>query len=100
MHPQISVQIPIDEIVSQVVKGVTAQLQQEKEKDTAEKLLTAKETADLLRVSLVTLWDWEKKGRVNKYRMGGRTFFKYSEVMANLETLQRYRKPAIVKALL
>jgi hypothetical protein len=46
-----------------------------------------------LRVSLVTLWQWEKQGRISKYTMGGRTYFKYSELLAGLDTLQRYRKP-------
>jgi excisionase family DNA binding protein len=72
---------------------VKAELQQQQRADLSEKLMTAKEAADLLRVSLVTLWQWEKQGRISKYSMGGRTYFKYSELMAGLDTLQRYRKP-------
>jgi excisionase family DNA binding protein len=72
---------------------VRDELQQQSRADLSEKLMTAKEAADLLRVSLVTLWQWEKQGRISKYSMGGRTYFKYSELMAGLDTLQRYRKP-------
>lgn len=77
---------------------VRDELQQQSRADLSEKLMTAKEAADLLRVSLVTLWQWEKDGRISKYTLGGRTYFKYSELMANLSTLQRYRKPQTGRA--
>jgi excisionase family DNA binding protein len=71
---------------------VRDELKQQGRADLAEKLLTPKEAADLLRVSMVTIWQWEKQGRIAKHSMGGRTYFKYSELMAGLDTLQRYRK--------
>jgi excisionase family DNA binding protein len=71
---------------------VKDELKQQGRADLAEKLLTPKEAADLLRVSMVTIWQWEKQGRITKHSMGGRTYFKYSELMAGLDTLQRYRK--------
>jgi excisionase family DNA binding protein len=71
---------------------VRDELKQQGRADLAEKLLTPKEAADLLRVSMVTIWQWEKQGRITKHSMGGRTYFKYSELLAGLDTLQRYRK--------
>ena len=85
--------VPLADLMAKMRDIVRDELQQQIRADLSEKLMTAKEAADLLRVSLVTLWQWEKQGRIAKYAMGGRTYFKYSELMANLETLQRYKKP-------
>lgn len=84
--------VPIADLMAQMRDIVRDELQQQQRNDLAEKLLTAQETADLLRVSLVTIWQWEKQGRITKHTLGGRTYFKYSEIMAALQTLQRYKK--------
>ena len=85
--------VSIADLMANVRDIIRAELRQQNIADLSEKLLTAKEAADLLRVSLVTLWQWEKNGRIAKYSMGGRTYFKYSELMAGLDTLKRYKKP-------
>ncbi len=85
--------VSIADLMANVRVIIRDELRQQQTSDLQEKLLTAKEAADLLRVSLVTLWQWEKQGRITKHSMGGRTYFKYSELMAGLDTLQRYKKP-------
>jgi excisionase family DNA binding protein len=90
--------VPIADLMARMRDIVRDELQQQSRADLSEKLMTAKEAADLLRVSLVTLWQWEKQGRIPKYAMGGRTYFKYSELMSSLETLQRYHKPQTRRA--
>jgi len=89
--------VPIADLMEQMRVIVRDELKQQKVADLSEKLMTAKEAADLLRVSLVTLWQWEKDGRISKYTLGGRTYFKYSELMANLNNLKRYSKPIMVR---
>ncbi len=84
--------VSISDLMAQMRVIIRDELRQKQTEALAEKLLRANEAADLLRVSLVTLWQWEKQGRISKYTMGGRTYFKYSELMANLQTLQRYQK--------
>ncbi len=44
------------------------------------KYLTRQETADHLRISLVTLHDWTKKGIIKAYRINSRVRFKSDEV--------------------
>lgn len=85
--------VSLPDLITHFREAVRDEIQQQQRNDLAEKLLTAQETADLLRVSLVTIWSWEKTGRIKKYSLSGRTYFKYSEIMASLETLQRYKKP-------
>lgn len=90
--------VPLADLMAQIRATVRDELKQQQVADLAEKLLTPKEAADLLRVSNVTIWSWEKAGRITKHSMGGRTYFKYSELMASLETLQRYQKPGLRRA--
>lgn len=39
-------------------------------------LLTRKTVAKLLKVSLVTLWRWDKKGYLPKIKLGGRVWYR------------------------
>jgi excisionase family DNA binding protein len=89
--------VPIGDLMQQVRDIVRAELESHKRADLKEKLLTPQETAELLRVSLVTLWQWEKDGRISKHKIGGRVYFKYDQIISSLETLKRYRKPTMVK---
>lgn len=49
------------------------------------KLLTRKETAKLFGVSLVTLHEWVKTGKVKSFRIGKAVRFKEDDVMAALQ---------------
>ncbi len=46
-----------------------------------DELLTPDETAKLLKVSKVTVWDWEKKGLLKKHHIGNQVRYLRSEVM-------------------
>jgi hypothetical protein len=48
-------------------------------------LMTRKETAQFLNVSLVSLNIWSKKGIIQPYAIEGRVFFKRSEVESALK---------------
>lgn len=48
-------------------------------------LLTRKETAKLLRISLPTLADWTKQGLIHAIPMGRRIFYSASEIQNVLE---------------
>lgn len=52
-------------------------------------LLTRHETADLLRVSLVTLNDWTNKGILLSYRLGNRVYYKRSEIDAAMTQIKK-----------
>lgn len=55
-----------------------------KEKNQLE-YLSRKETAKLLKVSLVTLNDWSKRGLVKPYYMGKRVLYKKEEIINSVE---------------
>ncbi len=43
-------------------------------------LLTREETAEYLKISLTTLWQWSKKGILPSYGIGNRVYYKRSEI--------------------
>lgn len=56
----------------------------ETNKSTSE-LITRNEASEILRVSLVTLNDWTKKGILPAYKCGNRVYYKRSEVAESLK---------------
>lgn len=56
--------------------------------------LTRKEVAALLRISIPTLHELVKTGRLKAYRIGGRVLFNKSEVEDSLEEIesQKYKR--------
>jgi excisionase family DNA binding protein len=52
----------------------------------SEKLLTRKETADKFKISLVTLNDWTRRGKIKSYTIGGRVLYKEQELDQALGT--------------
>jgi excisionase family DNA binding protein len=71
-------------IITHAVKEAVQILQEGNKKQESEILLTRKEAAELLKISLVTLNDWSKRGLVKSYIIGGRVLYKRKEVEASL----------------
>lgn len=61
--------------------------------DLQEKLLSPEEACKMFvpKVTKPTLEAWSKNGPLTKHYIGGRVFYKYSELMESLKTLQRYK---------
>ena len=72
-----------DEIIKGVVLALKDQLLQIASRE-EEQLLTRKETAKLLSVSLVTLFDWDRKNILQSYRIGNLVRYKKSDVFQAL----------------
>jgi excisionase family DNA binding protein len=52
---------------------------------TPERLLSARELAELLGFSSATIQDWVERGELPAFKLGGRLRFRESEVLAWLE---------------
>ena len=50
----------------------------------ADDLITPKQACELLKCTSVTLWRYEKKGRVSPYGIGGKKFFKRAELLQSI----------------
>lgn len=65
-------------LLEEVVKQICDAQNQKKE------ILTRKAAAELLDISYPCMYDWIENGCLKPYKMGNRTYFKYSEVMETL----------------
>ena len=70
--------------VETAVQSATAHLQVKNEIE----YLTRKQTSTLLGVSLVTLSEWTKEGKVKGYRIGSRIRYKRHEIEQSLLTIK------------
>lgn len=74
----------LTELISQTVKEAIKNTLPFTSIPQSEKLLTRRETAEKLKISLVTLNDWSKRGIIQSYLIGGRVLYKDSEIEASL----------------
>ena len=68
-------------LVGQAVETALSKRGEESKED---RLLTREETAKLLAVDLSTLRSYVNKGKILSHRLGGRVFFKHSDIMKAL----------------
>lgn len=83
----------LKEKLQEWVKEVQPSVQPEKQaanQNQGDELLTRKEAAAYLKISLVTLNEWTKKGRVKAHRIGTRVRYYKSDVEAALEEIKQY----------
>jgi hypothetical protein len=45
-----------------------------------DELMTRTETAEYFKVDMSTLWNWTKKGKLTAHGIGGRVYYKRSEI--------------------
>jgi Helix-turn-helix domain len=85
--------ISFEEMMNGIREVVKMEIQDNKKAELQEKLLSPADTCKLFQptISKVTLWNWTKEGKLQEHRIGGKVFYKYSEVMAALQTLKRYK---------
>lgn len=58
-----------------------------KDQDDSERLLKIEEVSEIFGVSINTVHDWKKKGKIPFYRIGSRIFFKRSEIIRSLKKI-------------
>ncbi len=85
-------QISPEELQSEIIKGIQECLQDLREhfqvKD-PNPYLTRQDLAELLKIDLSTVHNWTKKGVITAYQIGGRVYYKLSEVESSMTELKR-----------
>lgn len=78
--------IPLPELVDGIAKAVRDEIaaQPAANPPQPEELLSRKDTAELLRITLPTLREYTRRGLVKGYRIGARVRYRRSEVLAAL----------------
>ena len=59
-----------------------------------EKFLSVSEAQRMFEppVSRGTLYNWETSGKIQSYLIGGKRFFKYSELIESVQRIKKYQK--------
>ena len=96
MNQQVQlIQVTPEELAELISKGIKSHLEElstrltPQSKKPEKEFLTRMETAELFNVSPVTIHDWQKNGILKVYKMGNRSFFKYSELLETLYNSNR-----------
>lgn len=92
MQKVVYTEIPYDDLkldVRQIIKEELLSIQQ---KQFEEKLLSAEETRQMFspKISRTTLYNWTEQKLLKKYVLGGRIWYKLSEIMEAAKHLQKY----------
>ena len=79
-----------NEIINGVILALKSNASSLQLNEQTDQLLTREETAKLLSVSLVTLWDWTKKDLIPAYRIGNKVRYKKNEVLKSLNQKNQF----------
>jgi excisionase family DNA binding protein len=74
-------QMSPDQLEVSIRKAVTEALNSSPSKDSSDELLTRKDTANYLHVSLPTISSYEKSGQLKAVRFGSRVYFRKSDLL-------------------
>ena len=83
--------VPLDTLLQSFREIIKDEIKAEYLTKLQEKLLSTTEVAKLFKVSTVTIGSWSDQGLLIKHSIGGRNYYKYSEVMESLKTLKKYK---------
>ena len=75
-----------DQLVARVVNELKNEL---KQATFTEKYLTREEVSKLLKISLSTIHNWTKREILHPYQIGGRVYFKASEIESSMIKLDK-----------
>lgn len=93
MQEVVLISIPVNDLQTLIIDSVNDCLKKANPKLLTDNLseipemLTRREAAKLLSISLGTLDSWAKEGRVTKHRAGGVVRFRKDELLSNFKSL-------------
>jgi excisionase family DNA binding protein len=82
----------LEQIISQAIQRELSNFVTQNPVDRSDELVTRKEAAELLGISLPTLHEYTTNGMIPAYRLGSRVRFKKSEVLDCLTKVQTKKK--------
>lgn len=87
------VQVPLQTLYSEIKDIIRAELLAQRKEEVKDLLLSGAEACKLFQpgISKVTLTSWCDQGLIPSHRIGGRVYYKYSEIMDSLTTLKKYK---------
>ena len=92
MNEQLIVTLKVDDLKNIIDECVASALSKTPQKSEEEVLLKRIDVARLFGISLVTLNQWMRDGRILYHRINSRVFFKRTEVMEALNSVKKYSR--------
>lgn len=87
-----SEKVTTDELAQKILAEVQScliKLKSEFQKNDKEELMTRSEVCDFLKIDSSTLWSWTKQKKVISYGIANRRYYKKSEILQSLTTLNK-----------
>ena len=91
MENQLVVTLHINELKDIISQSIESALSKNPSKKEDDVLLKRVDVAKLFSVSLVTITEWMKTGKLPYHRINSRVFFKKSELMECIEIKDKYK---------
>jgi hypothetical protein len=84
--------IPLDFLLEKITEIVNAAVEKKQQSDREAKLYSAAEACKLFSPTIAksTLHQWTAEGLIPVHRIGGRIFYKYSEVIESAKRIKKY----------
>jgi hypothetical protein len=84
--------IPVDVFINQILSTINHAFETKQRKEFEEKLLTAVEACKVFvpAIAKSTLHQWTAQGLIPVHRIGGRIFYKYSEIIEAAKRVRKY----------
>jgi hypothetical protein len=88
--------VPLETLLQSFRAIIKEEIKAEQLDQLQDKLLSPAEACKIFQpnISKVTLAKWTADGLIPDHRLGGRVFYKYSELIESLKTLKKYKRPA------
>jgi len=86
--------VPIKDLIEQIREVVRAEVKSERQKEIGEKLLSPAEACKLFKpnISKVSLGKWTANGLIPMQKIGGRVFYKTSDILEAGTKLKKYKR--------
>jgi hypothetical protein len=94
MKNEILISMPLEEfeaIQKNWIKDVLVELKQNEIKTDLPELLTRRQTADFFGITLVTLWKWNKLGKIKCHSICGHPRYKRDEVLHLVKEVKKLK---------
>jgi len=80
-----------DELIEKISQKLQVQIDQLRAEfaNPSTDLMTSKEVCEFLQIDHSTLWAWCKKGKIKKYGIGKRRYFKRGEIIESLVRIEK-----------
>lgn len=90
-------QIPLSQMLEALRAIVKEEIQSQAESDLQERLLSPSEACKMFQptISKPTLTSWTNQGLLKDYRIAGRVFYRYSEILEAGKHLKRYKSEVV-----